>query len=910
MEGDETWVEPSGAANAREELKPGERLGEYAIVRMLGHGAMGQVYEVEQVRLKKHYALKLLPASLAADPAFRERFQHEGATLASLEHRGIVQVHYAGEDNGRFYLVMELLQPLFSDGEAPESLEPARAAHLLGEILDALAYAHARGIVHRDLKPANFLATADGHVKVADFGVARVLGEDYVQTLLQETIAKSRLGEASTLAEGGSPGLAGTLYYMAPEVIQGAEATTRSDLYAVGVIAYEWLTGRKPVGRFKDPSAVVPGLDARWDAWTGTLLEADPSERFADAATAARQLVPLRAGTPGPEPETAQATEGPAIAQPGVPTGQTPAHEASDNVPPSRPRRLRTVAVVVAGLALLSGAAASLYYAQPQLFSGFLAQDEAGASDQPGPQTASASADTAASGSAPISPTDDDTAAPAGNDPSTAGASAQATPPGDATGNEATPYPQTAPADRGEPTADPPPDPATTEAAPSPTTPAPSPEDTGEANTTVAVSRPPETPTRTSNPTEPPSPGTTIPPAPAGTQEPTQPSGGSAVAATPAPVTEPPATATEPPATSAPAESPTPSPPAPSPAAPETTVTPENTTAAPESTPATSAAPEMPAATEPTPSGDTPSDATAPEPANAAASPTPAQPEATAATAASEPGAPGEADATAANEAAPEPDTTAAPRDPLAEAQAEIEAARAASEAEMERSRAAVEAMREEIEAERERIRREAAGETPPEDADGPERTHTVEAGDTFTSIAREYDVRPTQLIRANPGIQPRRLRVGDRIRIPGTEAAEAPKTLAERAAAGDPQSQFEYGWNFANGLSGQPRDHEQAVEWLRKAAGNEHPEAQYALGSLYMRGFGVERNNTQALRWFRRAADGGNADAQYSIGLMYESGTGVARNPDIALQWYEEAAANGHERARRKVDAITNRGR
>ncbi|MCC5834052.1 MAG: protein kinase [Opitutales bacterium] len=287
MDDDKTVLGDSG--DESDSLESGFMLGDYRISRLLGRGAMGEVYEAEQVHLGRSYAVKVLPGQLTEDPRFRERFRTEARTLASLSHANVVSVMYAGEADGRFFLVMELLNA-FAQPQGPEAIQAS-----LVQVLSGLAYAHGKGIVHRDLKPSNLLQTSDGVVKVADFGVAQVVGEAFVKSVVEESIARSQVGDVATIADGSGKSCssfdyAGTLQYMAPEVMQGGEATVRSDLYAVGVMAYEWLTGRKPVGRYKDASKWVEGLDPAWDDWINAVLEPEPEDRIASAELALEQL--------------------------------------------------------------------------------------------------------------------------------------------------------------------------------------------------------------------------------------------------------------------------------------------------------------------------------------------------------------------------------------------------------------------------------------------------------------------------------------------------------------------------------------------------------------------------------------------------------------------------------------------
>ncbi len=292
MDSDETVVGGAFTGTAGS-LPAGTQIGEYRVLNLLGRGAMGQVYEVEQVRMGRRYALKLLPQELQRDAEFRRRFEQEARTLAGLEHANIVQVVYAGESpvggQPHAYLVMELLRPLTEllTGESVPEEETVRL--ILQQVLSALDYAHGRGVVHRDLKPANLLLTETGEIKIGDFGVAQVVGSDFMRTVVERTVAESLLGDAATVVGSstkGSSGYVGTIHYMAPEVVAGGEATAQSDLYAVGVMAYEWLTGRKPVGRAKAIGKLRKDLAADWDDWVDALLEYEPGERMTSANAA------------------------------------------------------------------------------------------------------------------------------------------------------------------------------------------------------------------------------------------------------------------------------------------------------------------------------------------------------------------------------------------------------------------------------------------------------------------------------------------------------------------------------------------------------------------------------------------------------------------------------------------------
>ena len=283
-----------------DELEVGELLGNYRIERQLGHGGMGAVYLARHDRLGREAALKVVARSLtvSGEETFQRKFHEEGGLMASLEHEHIVRVFDAGESHGRYYLAMEYL----AGGDLEERkrtcggrLPPAEVAGYLEQLLDALIYAHGKDIVHRDLKPANLLLSEKGTIKVCDFGLARVVGDTFEQSVIERSHLASRVGDARTrLGSVGTGDRSGTLYYMAPEVLKGNPADARSDLYAVGVIAYYLLTGDKPIGAYKPASAIVKGLDRGWDKWLNKVLQSEPDDRTPSARDALHGLSRLR----------------------------------------------------------------------------------------------------------------------------------------------------------------------------------------------------------------------------------------------------------------------------------------------------------------------------------------------------------------------------------------------------------------------------------------------------------------------------------------------------------------------------------------------------------------------------------------------------------------------------------------
>jgi len=198
----------------------------------LGHGGMGTVFRARHVRLGRDVAVKFLPAELADSAEFRTRFAREAHALALLNHPNIVTIHDYGEEGGQGYIVMELVEGSSLAEQLP--LAPERAIGIVLQICDALSYAHQQGIVHRDIKPGNVLIDRSGKVKVTDFGLARMAGD-------------GARGWTLTAPDRAL----GTLYYMAPEVLRGAAPSPQVDVYALGVLLYESMTGALPVGDFE-----------------------------------------------------------------------------------------------------------------------------------------------------------------------------------------------------------------------------------------------------------------------------------------------------------------------------------------------------------------------------------------------------------------------------------------------------------------------------------------------------------------------------------------------------------------------------------------------------------------------------------------------------------------------------------
>ena len=233
-----------------------EHFPQFEILECLGRGGMGVVYKARQKALERTVALKLLAGEWQGDSGFAERFEKEAKTLAQLSHPNIVTIHDFGEAGGHYFIVMEFvdgvnLRDLLRDGK----MEPEQALAIVPPICEALEFAHEKGVVHRDIKPENLLLDRDGRVKIADFGIASLVGTQ---------------GEK-----------AGTPAYMAPEQ-SGTHVDERADIYALGVVLYEMLTGEQPAEDLVSPSRKVE-VDVRIDEMVLRALESEPEKRYQTA---------------------------------------------------------------------------------------------------------------------------------------------------------------------------------------------------------------------------------------------------------------------------------------------------------------------------------------------------------------------------------------------------------------------------------------------------------------------------------------------------------------------------------------------------------------------------------------------------------------------------------------------------
>jgi predicted Ser/Thr protein kinase len=238
------------------------------ILSLIGKGGMGAVYKARQPGLDRIVALKILPPHAAAGPGFIERFNREARALARLNHPNIVAVYEFGQVQGLHFFIMEYVAGLnLREVEMAGRLSPAEALRIVPQICDALQFAHEEGIVHRDIKPENILLDKKGRVKIADFGIAKILsgGPDPDLTATQ--------------------GVIGTPHYMAPEQMEKpASVDHRADIFSLGVVFYEMLTGELPLGKFQSPSARKVEVDVRLDDVVLRSLEKDPERRYQRAS--------------------------------------------------------------------------------------------------------------------------------------------------------------------------------------------------------------------------------------------------------------------------------------------------------------------------------------------------------------------------------------------------------------------------------------------------------------------------------------------------------------------------------------------------------------------------------------------------------------------------------------------------
>ncbi len=285
--GNRSWQPPSA-------LELGARFPDLEIEELIGRGGMGAVYRARQPRLDRIVALKILPPESSQSAEFAERFAREARTLARLNHTNIVTIYDFGQTGDLFYLTMEYVDGLnLRRGIRSGSVQPAEALKIVRQVCDALEYAHLQGVIHRDIKPENILLDRSGRVKIADFGLAKLM--------------HGGLPEASLTA---TDRLLGTISYMAPEQVEGnRQVDHRADIYSLGVVFYELLTGELPIGRFSNPSQKVQ-VDVRLDEIVLRALEKEPDRRYQKAGEVKQDVDSLSSAVPAPVPPILLADSG------------------------------------------------------------------------------------------------------------------------------------------------------------------------------------------------------------------------------------------------------------------------------------------------------------------------------------------------------------------------------------------------------------------------------------------------------------------------------------------------------------------------------------------------------------------------------------------------------------------------
>lgn len=281
----------------------GTTFGRYQFIELLGRGGMGEVWRAYDTETQRVVAVKVLPANLANDPTFEQRFRREALAAAGLNDPHVVPIHHFGEIEGRLYVDMRLvvgrdLQAIIADG----ALEPERAVNIIEQIASALRSAHRIGLVHRDVKPSNILVTEDDFAYLIDFGIARAAGDSHMT---------------------GTGNVIGTWAYMAPERVTSGQTDPRGDTYALGCVLHECLTGEQPFpgGSLEQqigghlslppprPSALRRGIPEELDNVVATAMAKSPDQRYptvTDMAAAAREAVTGTRPIPMRRPEPVQ----------------------------------------------------------------------------------------------------------------------------------------------------------------------------------------------------------------------------------------------------------------------------------------------------------------------------------------------------------------------------------------------------------------------------------------------------------------------------------------------------------------------------------------------------------------------------------------------------------------------------
>ena len=315
-----------------QELAPGTVFAGHRIDSLAGRGGMGVVYRATHLALNRSVALKVIAPHLADDPDFRARFEHESHIAASIDHRHVIPIYHAGEEDGRLFITMRYVEgtDLRELIHATGALAPQRAGAIVAQVADALDAAHARGLVHRDVKPANVLIDSHDECFLTDFGLTKLAGDDGGPTKTGQWV--------------------GTIDYVPPEQIQGQPLDARADVYALGCVLYHSLVGRIPFPRDSDvakmfahvndpPPPLPAGLPPALNEVIARAMAKMPSERYPSAGDLGRAALAAVAGN---EPVVAERSVavGAAAPQPTVIGGiSTPReHAPTHALPVSAPQ--------------------------------------------------------------------------------------------------------------------------------------------------------------------------------------------------------------------------------------------------------------------------------------------------------------------------------------------------------------------------------------------------------------------------------------------------------------------------------------------------------------------------------------------------------------------------------------------
>jgi TolB-like protein/tetratricopeptide (TPR) repeat protein len=289
-------------------MQPGSRIAHFEVLGLIGSGGMGEVYRARDTRLGRDVAIKVLPAEFASDPERLRRFEQEARAVAALDHPNILAIHDVGSHVGSPYLVTELLEgESLRDRLRSGSLPVRKAVETAVQIAQGLAAAHEKGIVHRDLKPGNVFITKDGHVKILDFGIVKLLPPRTPEEAARATTVVEATARGTTL---------GTVGYMSPEQVRGQRVDHRTDMFSFGAVLYEMLSGRSPFLRdtaadtssailHEDPPALagtVRNISPTIEGIVTRCLEKSPEDRFQSAGDLAHDLSATMAETSSARP--------------------------------------------------------------------------------------------------------------------------------------------------------------------------------------------------------------------------------------------------------------------------------------------------------------------------------------------------------------------------------------------------------------------------------------------------------------------------------------------------------------------------------------------------------------------------------------------------------------------------------